>query len=1393
MNGLGEISGTGEAFADEKGPPPPPTSSSFVTIGSKAQPALPPGSTPGQRQMAFSGAPISHHDRKKLLKEVLGVWTNQPYNSDTNNTNVATNIPSVVCRRWFEKWRVYSDNEDVSKDDQLSPGEVTTQHLKSESGQLGLEARENRDYVIVPLRFVVQAVQKFNNGAEIGARDRPIMGKVLENGDIEWRPYLVNFVKTCGLQRSDDAYVPCPLKQVLMLPPSMTLGTLYSRLNNAMQRDDSDDDFTFSMAPLNFRVFVRKAVKKCIPQYNQEQQYCGPDPDNEEASWTFVPLTEMKREKDPESGEFRKKNVPSTKTFQHFVDSQLRHLDLRTKQSRSPCAQLDLLVEYWPSWDSDFYKSTPPLVGHIVMCTPEGSTEYMMARVEKWRKSGWKQEVHVHYLGEKRLYDHWKDPSKTMSILPVSNSDWRANLKIASEFAYGKNKFRRAKVFGFHRAKIDPESFKDGLMVTLYGTFVDFKVFDEGGSGWNGNAQVACLYSDKIRPLNEMASKQGSPSSSAQVRSDAEMAERLETSDILANIASGSLSDDHMLVSPPGLSPQGRPAAQHGQSSTSTMLDYELGAGADQYDQIVATREVPGRCGLENLGNTCFMNSMLQCMGNTTIFTEYFLRNKHCNDINTENVLGSQGRLARTYAALIQQMWSGQNASVSPYDMKGIIGEISPQFQGYRQHDAQELLNFLLDGLHEDLNIVKKKPYVEDKDPEPHTPDEIVAAGAWSNFLLRNRSFVVDKFYGQLRSHLTCNKCGFDTVKFDPFLSLSLPIPPPSHITIDNVYVSAGDCKNTISLYSVKVPQKTATVQDLQEIVAKRLSEFGSSFGRRLKFGPVSSSQLEPFEWYKGGLYRKYNGNEDLMDLKSKGEFILFMLRGQEGRAGILRLLAQEGNLTESEVHRLVGRTPLHNFSPQSVLREDPNVGDAIAQRLDHLVYKFVKKVQIVHRYKKSQGNGYYSASMSSVKQKNTWLFRVRSNATLGEIEQYAVNHVQGISWGDAFEERTEKKDTRVRQRSEDGNSEPGALSSSSRKVARTSEMQTSPTAPFPKIPPRKPFTMGFGMNASFNQLQTANADAFDDENRPTRLQDYLDSAQNYSGYSNRKVSDFVIYVDWANEDDFESRMDSDSEGIVHMNGLEAKMTGMSHSPTSGRKKKVGLTLEKCFSVFSEKEQLGESDEWYCPSCKEHVRAHKKMDVWKAPDVLIVHLKRFEYAASKQNPYSPNRKKLDRPVHFPAGDDVLELDEFVKGPNEEGKSLRYKLFAVSEHSGDLGYGHYTASCLNHRNNVWYKFNDSWVSNMRGPEEINRRTAYVLFYERVEEEETLNPEVDGAGVEEECAGVEELQNGSVLGVKEEMLDKDQRKKSEEKVDLTQQPPQQTPRIIVNGEGQEVSSV
>ena len=127
------------------------------------------------------------------------------------------------------------------------------------------------------------------------------------------------------------------------------------------------------------------------------------------------------------------------------------------------------------------------------------------------------------------------------------------------------------------------------------------------------------------------------------------------------------------------------------------------------------------------------------------------------------------------YTQLMKQLWLSSNTSLDPSGFYAPLTQFAPDFAGGEQHDAQELLAFLLDGIHEDLNRVQNKPYIEDEDGDG-TNDEGDAIMAWQNYLLRNRSIVVDLFQGQLRNTIVCVKCHMTKVKFEPFMYLSLPI-----------------------------------------------------------------------------------------------------------------------------------------------------------------------------------------------------------------------------------------------------------------------------------------------------------------------------------------------------------------------------------------------------------------------------------------------------------------------------------------------------------------------------------------------------------------------------------------------------------------------------------------
>jgi hypothetical protein len=190
---------------------------------------------------------------------------------------------------------------------------------------------------------------------------------------------------------------------------------------------------------------------------------------------------------------------------------------------------------------------------------------------------------------------------------------------------------------------------------------------------------------------------------------------------------------------------------------------------------------LPGLVGLHNLGNTCFMNSAVQCLSNTKFLTQYFLHNHYRYELNTTNPIGPGGNIAKKYAELIQKIWIPDQqgkvvATFAPRSFKRVVGRYNSIFADGKQHDAQELLMFLLNGLHEDLNRIKGRlPYVPN--PEGDFPDDEKAKLFWEAHKKRNHSIVVDLFQGQLRSCLTCQECSYSSVTFEPFTFLQIPLP----------------------------------------------------------------------------------------------------------------------------------------------------------------------------------------------------------------------------------------------------------------------------------------------------------------------------------------------------------------------------------------------------------------------------------------------------------------------------------------------------------------------------------------------------------------------------------------------------------------------------------------
>lgn len=176
-----------------------------------------------------------------------------------------------------------------------------------------------------------------------------------------------------------------------------------------------------------------------------------------------------------------------------------------------------------------------------------------------------------------------------------------------------------------------------------------------------------------------------------------------------------------------------------------------------------------GVSGLRNLGNTCFMNSILQSLSFTPPFAIALL---------SQQPAWNKTELVQELCQLLREQWALEPVHPrNPSKLRGMLqGSLPHLFAGNRQQDAQEFFCLLLDLLHETNNKIKRKPtYVCLQD----FGEDQISSQAWSLYERGSDSFIKDLFCGQFMSRKRCLHCGEQSFSCDVFFDLQVPLCVP--------------------------------------------------------------------------------------------------------------------------------------------------------------------------------------------------------------------------------------------------------------------------------------------------------------------------------------------------------------------------------------------------------------------------------------------------------------------------------------------------------------------------------------------------------------------------------------------------------------------------------------
>lgn len=572
------------------------------------------------------------------------------------------------------------------------------------------------------------------------------------------------------------------------------------------------------------------------------------------------------------------------------------------------------------------------------------------------------------------------------------------------------------------------------------------------------------------------------------------------------------------------------------------------------------------------------------------------------------------------------------------------------------------------------MNKITNKPYREIKEKQPGETDDEAAFRFWELHKQRNDSILVDLFHGQFKSTITCPECNRVSTTFDPFTTLSLPIPKLKKV--DLFYVPKTNFRKTTKL-SIFISED-ALFFDIHDYIQQHLDTKMGKFRCMLVANNECIKILKPSENILSSLQKGFIFCSEINEkINAPQAHIALHIKDAQSENNLEfktypRLITLSEKMTFEDL-----RVALYSFARRFWVIPQ-TLKEHFGEKVDSLLRNFTENAQDFKD----------EILIDLLKEEYYLLFnpaKASSANKLAEAIRKQLMELFSFKFS-LFDKRSESKKILLDKHFYFEDSACAATAQNSlNDLNRNFNKEDFEKQILQKL----------------ESLKIQTAAAVDENNKNnSNNEDYLfnfDENSTIESYINLLKQKEMVLI-------FEINLDS-------LDQVAKKALTACRSIAVQEKTKT-LNLNDCLNHFKLTEKLDKNNEWYCSICKKHQKAYKKLELYYIPKNLILHLKRFEYSSAGR--YRTYAEKIGSLVDFPLLD--LDLKNFIIGPHNN-EQASYDLYAVSQHFGGVGGGHYTACCKN--NGKWFDFNDSSV-NGTNSESVVSSSAYMLFYRRKED-------------------------------------------------------------------------